>query len=415
MSVELLLLGLAVLAGGYMAFNIGANDVANAMGTSVGSKALRLRQAILVAAVFEFSGAVLVGASVTSTISKGIVNPAFFEAKPQLLMYGMLSTLLAAGIWLQLATSFGLPVSTTHSIVGAILGFGLIAGGPKVAQWGKVMQIVLSWIISPVSGALIAYATYRFIASRIINAAEPVRAVRRYTPYLSGLVIFILVLSFIYKGLKNLHLDLPLGTASLWAAAGALACGLLSKHLLTRFVTDKPEPLVQQFALVERVFRYLQILTACYVAFAHGANDVANAAGPLAVIIAISRTRTVAAVVEVPFWVLMAGGIGIVIGLSTFGMRVMATIGQGITELTPSRGFAAEFAAATTVLVCSRLGLPISTTHTLVGAVIGVALARGMSALNVRVVRGIVNSWLITLPFTALLTMVIYGAILWLL
>ncbi|MEE9148439.1 MAG: inorganic phosphate transporter, partial [Candidatus Tectomicrobia bacterium] len=355
MGIETLLLWLAVFAGGYMAFNIGANDVANAMGTSVGSKALTLRQAVLVAMVFEFAGAVLVGTSVTGTISKGIIDPTYFAAEPHLLMYGMLSTLLAAGIWLQLATTFGLPVSTTHSIVGAILGFGLIAGGPQTVQWGKVIQIVMSWFISPVSGALIAYGIYRFIANRIIAVAEPVRAVRRYTPYLASLTIFILILSFIYKGLKNLHLDLSLPTALLYAGAGALACGLLSKYLLTRFVDDKAESLEQQFAVVEGVFRYLQILTACYVAFAHGANDVANAVGPLATIIAIRRTQSVTATVEVPFWILVAGAIGIVIGLSTFGARVIATIGNKITELTPSRGFAATFAAATTVLVCSRL------------------------------------------------------------
>ncbi len=415
MNVEMLLLGLAILAGGYMAFNIGANDVANAMGTSVGSKALSLQQAIIAAAIFEFAGAVLVGASVTSTISKGIIKPTYFTAEPQLLLYGMISTLIAAGVWLQLATTFGLPVSTTHSIVGAVLGFGLIAGGTQVVQWGKVAQIVMSWVISPVGGALIAYGMYRFIATRIINAEEPIRAVRQYTPYLAGSVVFTLVLSFIYKGLKNLHLDLPLSTSVLWACVGAIACGLLSRYLLARFITDKPESLAQQFVVVERVFRYLQILTACYVAFAHGANDVANAAGPMATIVAVSRTHAVPAVVEVSPWILVAGGVGIVVGLSTFGVRVMATIGQGITELTPSRGFAAEFAAATTVLICSRLGLPISTTHTLVGAVIGVALARGMSALNVRVVRGIIKSWLITLPFTGLLTMLIYKILLWLL
>jgi PiT family inorganic phosphate transporter len=416
MNVDVLLLGLAVLAGGYMAFNIGANDVANAMGTSVGSKALTFRQAILIAAVFEFAGAVLVGASVTSTVSKGIIKPTYFAAEPQLLMYGMLSALLAAGIWLQLATTFGLPVSTTHSIVGAILGFGIVAAGPRSANWGKVVQIVMSWVISPVGGAFVAYLTYSFIADRIINVPDPVRAVRRYTPYFSSMVIFILILSFIYKGLKNLHLNLPLGTALLYAGIGAVGCGLLSHYLLARFVSEKYETsasMVEQFAVVEGVFRYLQIMTACYVAFAHGANDVANAAGPLAAIISIHHTQTVAAAVEVPFWILVAGGVGIIVGLSTFGVRVMATIGGKITELTPSRGFAAEFAAATTVLVCSRLGMPISTTHTLVGSVIGVGLARGMSALNMRAVRGIINSWLVTLPFTVFLAILIYWTLLW--
>jgi PiT family inorganic phosphate transporter len=414
MSIEMLLLALAIFAGGYMAFNIGANDVANAMGTSVGSKALSLRQAIIAAAIFEFCGAVLVGSSVSSTISKGIIKPDYFAPDPQLLLYGMISTLVAAGVWLQLATSVGLPVSTTHSIVGAVVGFGLIAGGSQVVQWGKVVQIVLSWVISPVGGALIGYGIYRFIAARIINAEVPIQAARLYTPYLAGSVVFTLILSFIYKGLKNLHLDLPFSTAILWAAASALACVLCSRYLIARFLTEKSESLAEQFVTVEGIFRYLQILTACYVAFAHGANDVANAAGPLATIVAVSRTHAVSAVVGVPFWILVACGVGIVIGLATFGVRVMATIGQGITELTPSRGFAAEFAAATTVLVCSRLGLPISTTHTLVGAVIGVALARGVSALNVRVVRGIMYAWVITLPFTALFTILIYKMILWL-
>ncbi len=408
MEIGSIILAVSVLAGLYTAMNIGGNDVANAMGTSVGSKALTFKQAILVAAIFEFSGAVLVGSHVTQTIRKGIINPEQFVSSPELLMLGMFSALLSAGIWLQIATSLGLPVSTTHSIVGSIMGFGILAHGFGSVEWDKVLQIIASWLISPLAGAFIAYFVFRHVSKRILEAEHPIQETLARAPYLAFFVFFILILSFIYKGLKNLHLDLPLHTALLWAFGVSIVISMGIRVFLRRYAEDQRDPIV----FVENIFKYLQILTACYVAFAHGANDVANSVGPLSAIVHILKTNTVNMQVDVPLWILMLGGGGIVLGLATWGYNVIRTVGSKITEITPTRGFSAEFATATTVLVFSKLGLPISTTHTLVGSVIGVGMARGIGALNLRVIRDIAGSWLLTLPLTALFAMIIYKVIL---
>ncbi|HHM23947.1 MAG TPA: inorganic phosphate transporter [Bacteroidetes bacterium] len=387
--------------------NIGGNDVANAMGTSVGSRALTFRQAVIVAAFFEFAGAVLVGSHVTETIRKGIINPEHFAAQPELLALGMFSALLAAGIWLQIATSLGLPVSTTHSIVGAVMGFGILANGFGSVEWGKVSEIVLSWLISPLAGGAIAYFVFRHVSKRILDAERPMDEAIGRAPYLAFFVFFILILSFIYKGLKNLHLNLPLHTALLWAFGVAMVGSLVVRFIMRRLSQHEKDPI----EFVENIFKYLQIMTACYVAFAHGANDVANSVGPLSAIIHILSTHTVKMQVEVPLWILMLGGGGIVLGLAIWGYNVIRTVGGKITEITPTRGFSAEFATATTVLVFSKMGLPISTTHTLVGSVIGVGFARGIAALNLRVIRDIIGSWILTLPAAALFTVIIYEII----
>ncbi len=406
--MTLFLLITAILLGLYTAMAIGGNDVANAMGTSVGSKALSFKEAVLIAGVFEFAGAVLVGSSVTNTIRKGMIDPAMFLHDPMLLVYGMLAALIATALWLQVATHFGLPVSTTHSIVGAIIGFGLIGGGFASIHWGKLVQIVLSWIISPVMGAAIAFGMFTFIRRKIIHSETPVVCLKRYTPYLVFLVFSILFLSLIYKGLKSLHLDLPFSQAFLFACMIGTLAAYVSRVLVNRIDVNQQEEPWEKFPIVERVFSYLQIMTASYVAFAHGANDVANSIGPLAAVVAILHNGEITMKVPVPLWVLLLGGGGIVIGLALWGEKVIETVGRKITEMTPSRGFAAEFGAATTVLVCSKMGLPISTTHTLVGAVIGVGMARGMTALNMKVLRDIVASWLITVPLTAIVSMIVY-------
>jgi PiT family inorganic phosphate transporter len=404
LGLETILLAVAILAGVYTAMNIGGNDVANAMGTSVGSRALTFRQAVLVAAIFEFAGSVLVGSHVTQTIRKGIIDPQHFASTPELLMLGMLASLLAAGIWLQIATSLGLPVSTTHSIVGAVMGFGILAHGLGSVDWQKVSQIVLSWIVSPLAGGAIAYFVFRHVSKRILEAEKPKDEVLARSPYLGFFVFFILILSFIYKGLKNLHLNLPLHTALLWSFGVAMVLSILMRYLLRL----KSREAHDDTGFVEAIFKYLQIMTACYVAFAHGANDVANSVGPLSAILHIQKTGNVQMQVEVQLWVLMLGGAGIVLGLAIWGLNVIRTVGEKITEITPTRGFSAEFATATTVLVFSKMGLPISTTHTLVGSVIGVGFARGIGALNLRVIRDIVSSWFLTLPFTAILAMLLY-------
>jgi len=398
----------SIIACVYMAWNIGANDVANAMGTSVGSHAVTLRQAVILAGIFEFAGAFLVGGHVTDTVRKGIVDPAIFQGRPEIFILGMLAALLAAGIWLNLSTFLGLPVSTTHSIVGAVVGFGLLIGGSKAIHWNKLLSVVMSWFISPMIGAAMGWMIFTFIKKSILSSWAPDRAAKRGIPLLLIPVTTVLVLSLLVKGLKNLSLHVTFGEALLIGIAAGCVAFLLSRFFLVRVYDFRAGRRRDSFDRVERIFATLQIGTACYVAFAHGANDVANAIGPFAAIVAVFQEGDLAMKVPVPFWVLGLGGVGIVVGLGTWGYRVIDTIGKKITSITPSRGFSAEFATATTVLLCSKLGLPVSTSHTLVGSVIGVGLAKGMAALNLRVIRNIVNSWLITVPATALVTIIVY-------
>lgn len=392
----------------YMAWNIGANDVANAMGTSVGSKALTIKGAILVAAIFEFSGAVFVGSRVTDTIRRGMVDTTIFVGEPMILVYGMMAALLAAAIWLNIASKYGLPVSTTHSIVGAVTGFGIVAGGFAAISWGTMLKIVSSWAVSPLSGGIMAFALFSFVNKKIINADDPLESLRVYVPILVFIVITIIGLAVFYEGLASLQLPVTFWQALGLAGGVGIAASYAVKRFINRVISQRTPETLDRFNFIEYIFKYLQIITACYVAFAHGSNDVANAVGPFAAIISIVQTESVLAKTEVPIWVLAMGGIGIVIGLATYGYKVMETIGTKITELTPSRGFSAEFGAATTVLICSKLGIPISTTHTLVGAVIGVGFARGISALDFRVVRNIFSSWFITLPATMLISIILF-------
>ncbi len=399
---------IAVVVGFYMAWNIGANDVANAMGTSVGSGALTFKRAVIVAAIFEFLGAVLVGGSVTDTVRKGIVDPAAFASDPQLLVVGMCCALLSAALWLHLASWLGWPVSTTHSIVGAVAGFGIAAYGLGAVQWKTMFFIVMSWFVSPLVGGLLGFLVFVFIRNKILDTRSPIANLKKYGPLFVFPVFAILVLSFIYKGLKNLKLDLPLGQAA-FISCGVGLLATLAAYWWVRRLKPLPDGEVrEQLSVVEKNFIYLQILTACFVAFAHGSNDVANAVGPMAAVVGTLKAGVVAQKVELPIWVLVAGAGGIVVGLATYGHKVMATIGKNITEMSPSRGFSAEFGAAATILVGSKLGLPISTTHTLVGGVIGVGLARGIGALDMALVRKIGLSWIITVPFAGLLSAILY-------
>jgi len=401
-------LGLMAIGFGiYMAWTIGANDVANAMATSVGSGTISFKQAVLIAGVFNFSGAIFAGGTVTDTVRKGIVNTELFSQDPTLLIVGMVSALLAAAIWLHAATFLSMPVSTTHSIVGAIIGFGLLVYGLEAVNWSKVVQIIMSWIISPVGGGLISFLIFIFIRKNILNAKSPGKSIRFYAPLFGALTIGIIAISMIWKGLKNFHLNFtPLELVGI-----ALGAGLVGFIILTIIVRRRSAENFNDLKQVEKVFMILQLITACYVAFAHGSNDVANAIGPVAAVIATIGQGVVALKVPVPFWILLMGGLGILSGLATYGYKVMRTVGKNITEITPSRGFAAEFSAATVVLICSKLGLPISTTHTLVGGVLGVGLAQGFDALNTKVIKTIIFSWLLTLPIAAILTMLIFTGI----
>jgi phosphate/sulfate permease len=466
MPLEMTLLVLVIIAGTYMAWNIGANDVANAMGTSVGSGALTLKQAVFIAAILEFSGAFFFGSHVSETIQKGIVDSHLFTQNPLVLVYGMLASLLAAGAWLQLASYYGWPVSTTHSIVGAVVGFGAMAGGLEAIYWENVAFIVTSWIFSPIFGGVLSYGIFNLLRRKIFYAASPVEATKKITPTLVFIVVVILSLIMVYKGLTNINLHL-----NLFQSIGVSICAGVIGYVISRICLinvsspiakikspadyhpeiaeqlDKAKKHLQnvytasqgavqyqiseileevkilseslktkeesggqsgEYAIVEKIFGYLQIMSACLMAFSHGANDVANAIGPLSAAIGVLTTGIIAAQSTTPTWALALGGVGIVTGLATWGWRVIETIGKKITELTPARGFSAEFGAAATILIASRFGLPISTTHTLVGSVIGVGLARGIEALDLTTTRYIVLSWVVTVPAGAITSIVIF-------
>ena len=389
----------------YMAWAIGANDVANAMGTSVGSGALTVWGAILVAAIFEFAGAFFAGGHVTETVRKGMLDVSLVDRDQ--LIYGMLGSLAAAGTLLVGATRFGLPVSTTHAIVGAIVGFGVVSVGPEVVNWGKIGQIVLSWLTSPLIAGVFAFVIFQITRAKVLDTKDPVAQIRKLGPIFFFLVFFIIGLVTLFKGLKPLKLNLELTEALM----GSILLGFIGAGVgvffIRRVELGQEDP-KHRFSRVEKIFVVLQILTACAIAFAHGSNDVANAIGPLAAISSAISGADLGGKASVSPWMLAIGGIGIVFGLATWGYRVMETVGKRITELTPSRGFAAQLAAATTIVVASRLGIPVSTTHTLVGAVLGVGLARGISALDMRVVGKIIASWVATLPIAAGLSMFFY-------
>ncbi len=395
-------LTLAIVFGLYMTWGVGANDVANAMGTSVGSGAITVRKAIIIAAIFEFTGAFLAGGHVTGTIRKGIIDSAALPSA-QILVFGMLSALLASGIWLMVASYYGWPVSTTHTIVGSLIGFGLVGLGVEAVEWTKVTGIVASWVISPVLGATLAFLLAQSVRKLILDTEHPFENAKKYGPMYVFFMGVLIALVTVFKGLKHLKLDLDGWQALGVALAVGVVVAIVGKALLGRVTVDAEADRDFHFASVEKVFAPLCVFTACSMAFAHGSNDVANGIGPLAAVVTAVKSNQVTQESSLPLWILVLGGGGIVLGLMTMGYRVMKTIGTKITELTPSRGFCAELAAAATVVIASRLGLPVSTTHIIVGAVLGVGLARGVAAIDLRVVLGIVTSWLVTLPIGAAL------------
>ncbi len=408
MDQQVVYITLAALFGIFMAWGIGANDVANAMATSVGSKALTIKQAIIVAAIFEFLGAVLAGGEVTSTIRKGIVDTDLLQGTPELLVYGMLAALLAAGTWLSIASRNGWPVSTTHSIVGAIVGFAAVGIGVDAVQWGAVGKIVMSWVASPLTAGFIAFLIYQSVQRLILSQEDPLSRAKRYVPVYIFFAAFTITLVTILKGLKHVGLNISLRDSYVLAIAIAVAIALVGAYFINRIEADPKAEKREHFVTVERVFGILMIVTACGMAFAHGSNDVANAIGPIAAVVSVAQNGAISAQSALPLWVLVLGGIGIVVGLATFGRHVIATVGKKITQLTPSRGFAAELAAATTIVIASGTGMPISTTHTLVGAVLGVGLARGIDAIDLRVVARIFVSWVVTIPAGAFLAIVFF-------
>tara|TARA_R110000868_G_scaffold353876_2_gene615078 strand:+ start:29142 stop:30386 length:1245 start_codon:yes stop_codon:yes gene_type:complete len=409
MEYQTLILTLACIFGFLMAYGIGANDVANAMGTSVGSKTLTLKQAIVIAAVFECCGAILAGSEVTGTISHGITDMSVYIRYPNILIYGMLAALLASAVWLIFASYFGLPVSTTHTIIGAIVGFAVYNNGVDAVNWLKIGSIVLSWIISPLIGGIVAFAIFKSLQKFILQTSKPFDNAKKYVPFYVLIVGFIIGMVTLVKGLK--HIDIALNDFQniLVSLLLGLFLMLLSKIMLRNVKRVKEDDIKFHYTNVEKIFGVMMIFTACSMAFAHGSNDVANAVGPLAAISNILSGDITSN--NVPSWVLILGGIGIVIGLSTYGYKVIYTIGQNITELTPSRGFAAELSAASTVVISSGFGMPVSTTHVLVGAILGVGFARGIGALNRNVINKIFMSWAITLPAGAILSIIFFISI----
>jgi PiT family inorganic phosphate transporter len=387
---------IAVIFGLYMTWGIGANDVANVMGTSVGSGAITVTTAIIIAGIFEFAGAALAGGHVTKTIRKGIIDPAPIVNNPEIL-------------WLMIASIRGWPVSTTHAIVGAVVGFAIAGIGFDAVSWPKIGQIAASWVVSPLLGGTLAFLLMISIRRLILNTDNPFRSAKRWGPAYVFLVGFIISLVTMFKGLKHLKLELSVPVSFLVATGIGLAIAAVGMVLINRVKVDKSQDKEYHFASVEKVFVPMMLFTACAMAFAHGSNDVANGIGPLAAVYGLVESGgEVAQTSELPIWILLLGGVGIVIGLATFGYRVMRTIGTRITELTPTRGFCATMAAAATVVLASRTGMPVSTTHIAVGAVMGVGLARGIGALDLRVIGGIVVSWIVTLPIGGVLAALIF-------
>lgn len=472
MGIDTYLTIFVLIVGIYMAWSIGANDVANAMGTSIGSGALTLRRAVIIAGILEFSGALLLGSRVSKTMQSGLIDPSLFQGDYTVLFFGMFAALLATAIWLQVASYFGWPVSTTHAIVGAILGFGIIVAGVQTIQWGRIGSIALSWIISPGISAIISYLIFSLLQKRILFALNPVQATKKLIPFLVFLVFLTFIFSILFHELHNISIHLNvfhslliaggiagilsvisyflLQKKALYVASGAspfsasslqqlvsmnkamkhlqrlqlAAKGQLKEKLTTilhqssalRDQIQVQTHLYQsssEYLIVEKLFSYLQIISACFVAFAHGANDVANAIGPMSGAIDILRTGRLSPDAEIPKWILILGGAGIILGLATWGWRVIETVGKKITELTPTRGFSAEFGAAITIIVASKAGLPISTTHCIVGAVLGVGFAKGISGINLRVLRDIALSWVVTIPSSAILCVILFYILQW--
>ncbi len=408
-----ILIMLAIGFGLFMAWGIGANDVANAMGTSVGSGAITFKQAVIIAVVFEFAGAILAGGEVTETIRKGILDTALFTNDPHLLVYGMLASLLAAGTWLLIASSLGWPVSTTHSIVGAIVGFGAVGIGVEAVDWDQIVKIIMSWIASPVLAGALAIIIFKSLQTLVIDTQHPFANAKKYLPYYVLFMGFIISLVTLMKGLKHVdslkHISAD-PTLSLMIAGGfGVLAFVVAKVVMQRIKIDPKDDKDFAYTNMEKLFAVLMIITASAMAFAHGSNDVANAIGPLAAVYSIVEAGgDINSKSSLPLWILLVGGGGIVFGLATYGFKVMKTIGKGITELTPSRGFAAELAAATTVVLASSTGIPVSTTQVLVGAVLGVGIARGLATLNLRVINTIFMSWIITLPAGALMSILFF-------
>lgn len=407
MNIYDLFFYLSLLGGFLMAFNLGANDVANAMASAVGAKAITVRQAVLIAGSLNFIGAVFLGSHVTATISKGIINPQLIP--PKLIMLGMFASLIAAALWVFVSTLTALPVSSTHSIVGSILGFGLVAGGPEVVNWGKLGGVILSWIISPFFAALVSFIVFSHIRKNIFFKPKFVLQAKKWGPFWIALTISLILLSFLYKTPIGKKLNLPWSLSLVITIAIAGLCYLLSRMLIKKLIAGRED----DAQTVEDIFKRIQIGTSCYVALSQGANDVANAIGPVVAIYMIAKHQPFMAQAPIPMSILALGGGGIAMGIMLFGSKVITTVGEKITKLNNTRGFSVDFGAATTVLAASNMGLPVSTTHAAVGGVIGVGLARGFSAVDFGIITRIIIYWVLTVPIAAFTSILIFQFLRW--
>ena len=388
---------ISALLGLYVAWNIGANDVANSMATAVGARAITFKQAIFIASILNFIGATFIGSHVTETVKKGIVDIGLLQ-NTHLAIIGFLSALLSAGIWITLSTWKSLPISTTHSIVGALIGFGLISGGVKTIHWIKVGEIVLSWVISPLFAGILSFSIFKLLMKKVLLSKNRRKSLQFFTPLSIVSAISIIFFSFVFKT--------PLGKKM-----GDKAYLMIIPAILTMvFLWVWIRKYTKHRARVEAVFRKLQITTSCYMALSHGSNDVANAIGPVASVYSLLKFKEIGTQVPVPLWLLAIGGIGIMLGISTWGYRVINTVGKRITRLSNTRGFTIDFSAATSILLASKAGMPVSTTHAVIGAIVGVGLAKGLGAVDLGVLKQILISWLLTLPATIITTMVLYLA-----
>ncbi|PSB55768.1 inorganic phosphate transporter [Chamaesiphon polymorphus] len=414
----MLFIGFVCCLAVYVACNLGANDVANSMGTSVGSKAITLKQAIVIAGILEFTGAVLFGRQVSSTLAISIANPDLFVSQPQTLLLGMIAVLISCGLWLQIATTKNLPVASSHAVVGAIAGFSWVAAGSSAVQWSALGTISLAWVITPLLSAMVAAGFYLVIKRWILERDRPLAQLQQWMPWLSLILVSVfgvIVLPSVVATLPSTFLpevprhDFALGLGGM----AALAITLVGWRRLAAEKVDLDSITNPQTTeVVERQLARFQLLSACCVAFAHGSNDVGNAIAPLATILYIQSTGTVPqSSLEIPLWVLVLGGVGIVTGLAIWGKQVIATIGEGIIKLEPSSGFAAELATAATILIASSYGLPVSTSHALVGAVVGVGLVKNWQAVRLDTLKSIGLAWVVTIPIATILSAAIFSGL----
>ena len=409
MEYTILALAIAILLCFFMTWGVGANDLANVMSTTMGSKAITVKQALIIAIIFEFAGAFLGGTNVTETMRDGIINTNQLDQQPHVLIEGMLSVLLACTVWMNLASYIGVPVSITNALVGSMVGFGSVELGTSAIHWGQVSHIAIGWITSPLIAGITSYLLFISIQQSIFVSTNPLRRAKRFIPLYLFLIGCILSFITIFKGLDhfNIHLSFKQNILVM------LATSLIITVIGILFIQRIPEPLHMKrrdyFVHVEQYFAILMAMTACAMVFAHGSNDVALAIGPLSIVHSLTQhAQQSIEFTNYPNWIVLFACVGVISGFLLYGRKVIETVGSSITALTPSRAFAATLAAATTVVMATSLGIPVSATQTLVGAVLGVGLARGIGALNLIVIRNIFTSWILTLPAASILTIISY-------